>query len=180
MSFKLFSLVALLAGSAAATLCPGASLVSTKTIHVNGIDLTQTIHSCPGVSKRQTTTSSSAISNVCTTPCNTVCSSATGILPPIQADCDTIANSFIILESEVNSPFFEVASGTQQTISFGTCSFFFQNLTPGTLAECWTDLGTNGEAAAAACFPPNQPFFPEGLCASADPDLTWNVGVSHS
>lgn len=141
-----------------------------------------------------------------------------GQLPPISEDCQTLVNAVTILNGQIGTyqsacmplsssgsligkppvdPDFTVESNHVQTISFGTCRFFFENVSPQPLTYCWlslvrlhirlpllmlsryADLGVISQAqvasaAAAQCLPPNQPVLSEGLCIARD--STWEVG----
>ncbi|KAF8586620.1 hypothetical protein K439DRAFT_1631506 [Ramaria rubella] len=182
---QLFTLAALVTVGLAASVstvgahCAGAQLVSGDVITVGGHDIIRTTHSCSGsVSARQATTPDTDL-NVCGLSCTTSCNNVTGILPPIQDDCDTIANSIgIFADTGALPPTFNVAPDHVQTLSFGTCEMFLENFGSETLEACWSDMATNGNAAGSACFPPHQPFFPEGVCTSYDG--TWAFGATHS
>ncbi|KAF8531082.1 hypothetical protein JB92DRAFT_243534 [Gautieria morchelliformis] len=157
--------------------CAGAQLVSSTTLHVGGHDVLLTTHSCsPSAVERRQTTPTTFV-NVCGSTCTTSCNSVTGILPPISDDCQTIENAIVILQSTMSSTFL-VQPNHLKTLTFGTCSYFFENIGPTELQSCWADLSSFGHAAGAACFPPVQPFFPEGLCTAYDG--TWAVGATHS
>lgn len=62
-----------------------------------------------------------------------------GQLPPVTDDCQTIQNSIQILNAQLATTF-SVESGHQETLSFGTCTIFFENLGRFELDYCWSDL----------------------------------------
>ncbi|KAF8509418.1 hypothetical protein BU17DRAFT_56119, partial [Hysterangium stoloniferum] len=175
----------------APSLCKGATLIQSSTFVVTGNTLTYTTHSCGVVSRRglldwpplcyllgtckppPPDAPPPAPKDVCNNSCSLSCTNVTGILPPISDDCQTIANSISILQN-IQSPTFTVDPGHVDTLSFQTCNMFFENVSPSTLEYCWSSLATNGIAAGGNCFPPNQPFFSEGLCTATDG--TWAVG----
>lgn len=67
------------------------------------------------------------------------CNQETGILPPISDDCQTIQNAVTILEGTM-SPTFLVQPNHLTTLTFGTCSYFFENMGYSELTACWSDL----------------------------------------
>jgi hypothetical protein len=69
----------------------------------------------------------------------TSCNQETGILPPISDDCQTIENAVVILEGTM-SPTFTVLPNHLKTLTFGTCSYFFENTGPAELEACWSDV----------------------------------------
>ncbi|KAF8586621.1 hypothetical protein K439DRAFT_936946 [Ramaria rubella] len=115
--------------------------------------------------------------NVCGVSCETSCNNTVGTLPPVTDDCQSITDSLQVFQEQLN-PTFVVAPGHVETLTFGTCNLFFQNLGLTELIYCWSDLSTQAQADEAACFPPVHPPFSEGLCTSSDG--TWAVGASHS
>lgn len=122
------------------------------------------------------------------------CNNNAGTLPPVIDDCAQIKDAIIIFEGQT-SPTFDVAAYGIETLTFGTCSFFFQNNDYEELEYCWSDLvryifnghllntfdaycfmqSSQASAAGSACFPPEQPFTSEGLCTASDG--TWAVGL---
>ncbi|KAJ8456897.1 hypothetical protein ONZ51_g11848 [Trametes cubensis] len=114
--------------------------------------------------------------NVCNEICTTVCGQS-GRLPPDSDDCAALVNSITILNGQI-PPTFDVEPNHVQTISFGTCRFFFENVGPETLEYCWLAFTQTASAAESACFPPVQPVMSEGLCIPSD--ALWEVGVAHS
>ncbi|RDX44669.1 hypothetical protein OH76DRAFT_1359250, partial [Lentinus brumalis] len=96
-----------------------------------------------------------------------------GLLPPVTEDCQQLVNAITILNGQI-PPEFTVDANHVQTISFGTCRFFFENVGPQPLTYCWLSLAQTASAAASACLPPSQPVLSEGLCISSDE--TWEVG----
>ncbi|KAI8995199.1 hypothetical protein BD414DRAFT_513030 [Trametes punicea] len=119
---------------------------------------------------------SSTATNVCNVICTNVCGES-GQLPPVSEDCQTLVDSITILNGSV-PPTFEVDPDHVQTISFGTCRFFFENVGSVPLEYCWLSLAQTASAAASACLPPVQPVMSEGLCIPSD--ASWEVGVAHS
>ncbi|KAF8512557.1 immunomodulatory protein [Hysterangium stoloniferum] len=178
---QLFTLATFVAGSLAIAIrqtgghCPGAVLVSSTTFEVDGAAAVHSTHACDLSAVPRTLPT---VINVCSGSCSTSCNNVTGVLPPISEDCAAISNSATILKGILNSPTFTVAPGHLSTLSFGTCSYFFENLSHNTLEYCWDTLSENGDVAGAACFPPHQPFSPQGLCTAGDG--SWAVGASHS
>ncbi|TBU28806.1 hypothetical protein BD309DRAFT_957403 [Dichomitus squalens] len=154
--------------------CTDAKTVSTTTIAVGDKEVELTQLSCgTSVTKRQTAT---PIPNICGEICQNVCSDS-GNLPPTTEDCQTIVDAITILNGSV-SPTFTVDGGHAQTLTFGTCRFFFENLALDSVENCWLAFGQTAAAAGSACFPPVQPVHSEGLCLSADG--LWQVGAAHS
>ncbi|KAI0665478.1 hypothetical protein C8Q78DRAFT_559361 [Trametes maxima] len=118
----------------------------------------------------------STATNVCGEICTTVCAQS-GRIPPSNDDCATLVDSITVLESQL-PPTFDVAPNHMQTITFGTCRFFFENVGSTTLEYCWLDLAQVASASGNACFPPVQPTMSEGLCIPRE--AIWEVGVAHS
>ncbi|KAI9058890.1 hypothetical protein FKP32DRAFT_1606375 [Trametes sanguinea] len=118
----------------------------------------------------------STATNVCNEICTTVCGES-GQLPPVTEDCATLVDSITILNGQI-PPTFEVEPDHVQTITFGTCRFFFENVGPVPLEYCWLSLVQTASASASACLPPTQPVMSEGLCIPSD--ALWEVGVAHS
>ncbi|KAI0643210.1 hypothetical protein C8Q79DRAFT_928406 [Trametes meyenii] len=119
---------------------------------------------------------SATFTNVCGEICTNVCGQS-GRLPPNNDDCQALVNSIVILQSDL-PPTFDVLPNHVQTIEFGTCRFFFENVGPIPLEYCWRDLGQTASAAGNACFPPVQPVMSEGLCIPSS--ALWEVGAAHS
>ncbi|KAL7278130.1 hypothetical protein ACG7TL_008101 [Trametes sanguinea] len=197
----LVSICAVAAGSYAlimprddSAVCAGARIVSTSEVAVDGktLELTTfecgaaTIHADDASATLSSTTfgPTSIVSanapiptaNVCGEICNNVCGDS-GNLPPVTEDCQTIFNAITILNGSI-SPSFEVDPNHAQTLTFGTCRFFFQNFSPLPMSNCWLSFVQIASAAASACLPPVQPVNSEGICVA--PDATWRVGVAHS
>ncbi|OSD00333.1 hypothetical protein PYCCODRAFT_1426585 [Trametes coccinea BRFM310] len=118
----------------------------------------------------------STATDVCGEICTTVCGES-GQLPPDSEDCATLVDSITILNGQI-PPTFTVEPDHVQTITFGTCRFFFENVGPEPLEYCWLSLAQTASASASACFPPTQPVMSEGLCIASD--ALWEVGVAHS
>ncbi|THH10899.1 hypothetical protein EW146_g8222 [Bondarzewia mesenterica] len=114
--------------------------------------------------------------NVCGEICNTFCSGQ-GSLPPITQDCQVITEAITLFEGN-QSPTFTVQPFHIVQLVFGTCRFFFENLSGAPIDYCWQDLSNTGSAVATTCFPPTQPV--ESLAECKSPDGTWELGVSHS
>ncbi|KAI0776870.1 hypothetical protein BD413DRAFT_469227, partial [Trametes elegans] len=110
--------------------------------------------------------------NVCGEICNTVCA-ISGAVPPANADCEALVNAVNALSEEI-SPTFIVAPNHVQSISSGTCRFFFENLGSKPLEFCWSSLAQTAQAAGNACLPPVKPTMTEGLCIA--PNGSWEVG----
>ncbi|KAI0363701.1 hypothetical protein BV20DRAFT_93067 [Pilatotrama ljubarskyi] len=119
---------------------------------------------------------SSTFTNVCNEICTTVCGDS-GRLPPDSEDCATLVDSITILNGQI-PPTFDVEPNHVQTITFGTCRFFFENVGPIPLEYCWLSLAQVASASGNACFPPVQPVMSEGLCIPSD--ALWEVGAAHS
>ncbi|KAI0695660.1 hypothetical protein C8T65DRAFT_40778 [Cerioporus squamosus] len=119
---------------------------------------------------------SSTATNVCGEICTTVCGEV-GRLPPTTDDCQQLVNTVTILNGQID-PNFTVEPNHVQTISFGTCRFFFENVSPESLTYCWLSLAQVASAAGSTCLPPTQPVSSEGLCIPSDG--LWEVGVAHS
>ncbi|KAI0031084.1 hypothetical protein K488DRAFT_87144 [Vararia minispora EC-137] len=113
--------------------------------------------------------------NVCGSICNTVCSNAAGNLPPISDDCQMIKNAVQIFQNN-NDATFTVAPAATEELVFGTCSFFFTNLSNSTQVACWQDLANSASVSGAACFPPTMPLHSEGDCRALDG--TWVLGYA--
>lgn len=114
--------------------------------------------------------------NVCKESCKLSCNGNAGILPPISEDCAMIEKAIVVMTANLPNTFV-VDPLHIETLTFGTCSYFFTNLHSKTQMEyCWNALSATGKAAGANCFPPKQPFFPEGNCKAAN----WAVGAAHS
>lgn len=175
--------------------CRNAQLTQKNTFTVGGKDFTYTSHLCAAQSTSRglldpilcallgidcpppAPPPPAPIPDVCGASCAISCSNVTGVLPPISDDCANIEAAITILQNEHSSTF-TVDPNHLETLSFGTCSYFFENFGPKTLEYCWSDLSSQATAAGDACFPPNQPFSPEGLCTASDG--TWAVGATHS
>jgi hypothetical protein len=75
----------------------------------------------------------------------TTCNNNTGVLPPISQDCQTIANAIQIFQGTQNDTF-TVAPNHLETLTFGTCSLFFENLSSGSMAYRFSSLVGIGSA----------------------------------
>ncbi|KAI0776867.1 hypothetical protein BD413DRAFT_490977 [Trametes elegans] len=154
---------------------------------------TETVTATTTVLSAPASPSASAV-DVCGAICTTVCAQpAQNALPPVSEDCAQLVNAITILNGQI-PPTFIVAPQHAQTITFGTCRFFFENAAaPGPLEYCWLSLYVRphprwvceavaeaqvASAAGTACFPPVQPITAEALCAPADG--AWEVGAAHS
>ncbi|KAL0948481.1 hypothetical protein HGRIS_011050 [Hohenbuehelia grisea] len=114
--------------------------------------------------------------HVCGGTCANSCNNDAGQLPPVSEDCGVIEDAIQIFTGQGPTSFV-LDPNHVETLTFGTCSYFFINTSPITLEYCWTDLSKTANAAGAACFPPAQPFTSEGLCTSFG---LWAVGAAHS
>ncbi|KAF7416218.1 hypothetical protein PC9H_002483 [Pleurotus ostreatus] len=130
--------------------------------------------------------------HVCGAPCATSCDNNAGVLPPVDEDCETIDDAIKIFAGE-SPQSFVVAPQHVETLTSGTCAYFFINFNPvpasagdgtatggneGDIEACWSDLSTDSLAVRTSCFPPAQPFTSGGLCTSSD--KSWAVGAAHS
>ncbi|OCH89943.1 hypothetical protein OBBRIDRAFT_835400 [Obba rivulosa] len=167
------------------TSCPSSSVVSTTTVTVGANSVEISTLSCgvavtedaaPIIFDSPFPVSAPAPADVCNELCTDLCSSV-GPLPPVSEDCAVIVDAITILNGSV-SPTFTVDPNTMQQLTFGTCRFFFENVSPNTLEYCWSALSNVASAAETACFPPVQPVFSQGLCVPTDG--RWEVGVGHS
>ncbi|KAI0653131.1 hypothetical protein C8Q70DRAFT_652536 [Cubamyces menziesii] len=189
----LVSVCAIVAGSYAlltprevSSVCAGAQAVQTSAIDIgSGKTVELTTFSCdhPAVHANDDPSPTSVApsaplptNNVCGELCSNVCGDS-GNLPPVTEDCETIVNAITILNGSI-SPSFEVDPDHVQTLSFGTCRFFFENFSPFPMSNCWLSFVQIASAAADACLPPVQPVNSEGLCVASD--ATWRIGVAHS
>ncbi|KAL1942357.1 hypothetical protein VTO73DRAFT_6421 [Trametes versicolor] len=171
----------------AAQVCTGAKTVSSSTVNVGSKAVALTTFSCDAqhafvhADDDPTPTSNAPAAPVPTTDvCGVICSNVcgdSGELPPVTEDCATIMDAITILNGSV-SPTFGVAPGHAQTLTFGTCRFFFENDSPLPMSNCWLSFGQAASAAASACLPPVQPVNSEGICIARD--ATWRIGVAHS
>lgn len=88
-----------------------------------------------------------------------------------------------------------VEPGHLDALTFGTCTYSFQNNSYDTLEYCWIDVvsfsqqvvvpcitsvlqSIQASEAASACFPPVQPFYSHGFCSAFD--YSWSVGCAFS
>ncbi|KAJ8508841.1 hypothetical protein ONZ45_g8903 [Pleurotus djamor] len=115
----------------------------------------------------------SAPVHVCGASCTTLCNNDAGVLPPTSEDY-----IFWKIFKNQGPTSFVVSPFHMETLSFGSCSYFFMNTSDHDLESCWDDLANTGDAAGAACFPPHQPFTSEGLCSSSDGQ--WSIGAAHA
>ncbi|KAH9848219.1 hypothetical protein C2E23DRAFT_844907 [Lenzites betulinus] len=97
--------------------------------------------------------------------------------PCVLLPLSMFSGAWVLIES-MAVPTFDVEAGHVQTITSGTCRFFFQNNGPLPLEYCWLSLAQTASQAGNACFPPVQPMSSEGLCVSSD--SSWEVGAAHS
>ncbi|KAF8515649.1 hypothetical protein JB92DRAFT_2913826 [Gautieria morchelliformis] len=156
--------------------CDGAKLIHDTPIEVNGKTVSFTGFSCTPKTVASRDLSKRSI-NVCGEICSNSCNTNAGNLPPIIDDCAQIKDAITIFAGQT-SPTFTVAPYGLETLTFGTCSFFFQSNDSDYLEYCWSDLSTQASSAASACFPPVMPINSEGLCTPSD--NTWEVGAAHS
>ncbi|KAH9848217.1 hypothetical protein C2E23DRAFT_889259 [Lenzites betulinus] len=170
--------------------CAGARTVSTTSVQVGAKTVELTTFACgaaaPAAVHANDDPAPSATSiapaaptptvDVCGEICRNTCGDS-GNLPPVTEDCATIMDAITILNGSV-SPSFQVPAFHVQTLSFGTCRFFFENDSPFITNQCWLSFGQTASAAASACLPPVQPVNSEGICVA--PDASWRIGVAHS
>ncbi|KAM5530448.1 hypothetical protein V8D89_015888 [Ganoderma adspersum] len=174
--------VSVSATTATATEVTTATATETTTATTTATDVTTVVQSTTATDVVTVTTTASAAApsstgtNVCGELCTNICSEL-GQLPPTSDDCQQLVNAITILNGQID-PDFTVDSNHVQTITFGTCRFFFENISPAPLTYCWLSLAQVASAAASQCLPPNQPVLSEGLCIARD--STWEVGVAHS
>jgi len=143
--------------------CPSAKVVNSKKIKLpSGRVVVHSTHSCAGatLAARQDYGYPPAPNpNVCAATCSynvqiyvkysiltplsigtTSCNKVTGILPPIQDDCDTIEDAISILSGELTSSTFTVDPNHMVALSFGTCEYFFENTGTVSIDECWASF----------------------------------------
>ncbi|KAJ8521562.1 hypothetical protein ONZ45_g1770 [Pleurotus djamor] len=158
--------------------CANAQLTSTHTVVVGTKKVVQNELLCTlkgGAVARAANTNTISVSGQ---SCTTSCSNVSGILPPTSEDCETILQAFKIFKG--NGPSSFVTQPQAMNVwSFGTCAYMFANFSPDTPLEFgFDDLAIRGPEAGAACFPPHQPFSPQGWC-TGEAGL-WAAGASHS
>ncbi|OJT07301.1 hypothetical protein TRAPUB_1844 [Trametes pubescens] len=137
----------------AAEVCTGAKTVSSSTVNVGSKAVALTTFSCDAqhsfvhADDDPTPTSIAPAAPVPTTdvcgvisgPGSNVCGDS-GTLPPVTEDCATIMDAITILNGSGigrTAPTFGVAPGHAQTLTFGTCRFFFENDSPLPMSNCW-------------------------------------------
>ncbi|TFY61565.1 hypothetical protein EVG20_g7002 [Dentipellis fragilis] len=183
---RLASFVALVAAANAARIhdrdarapaaCANPSTVSSDTVTVDGKDVVRETIACSTVTPA-IVSGKPLDPDVCGGACTTTCGRL-GDLPPSTDDCQTIKNAIAIFAGSAPANFTVQPDHVEQ-LTFGTCRFFFENLTGDeVLTYCWQDLANSGSAAASDCFPPVQPVQTLATCTSLDG--TWALGVSHS
>ncbi|KAI0031085.1 hypothetical protein K488DRAFT_87145 [Vararia minispora EC-137] len=155
---RFFALAALIV--AVNGVCDNAKFVSKTTF--NGVDFTTL--ECPSEIVKRTTDPNAE--SVCGAPCVFNCFHNVGDLPPTSQDCAVINNAVEIFSGK-SSATFTVSPNHVQTLTFGTCAYFFQNLDSVPLTYCWSDLATNANASAATCFPPSSPPSSDATCGDA-------------
>ncbi|KAI0315409.1 hypothetical protein OF83DRAFT_355643 [Amylostereum chailletii] len=143
--------------------CPGASIISTQQISVDGNNVTLTHFSCgavtPAVEARSTllqgrdadecTTSSTECK--CGESCIATCNADTA-LPPNPSNCATITQAIQII-GQINGiglTFF-VDPGDSVLFSFVDCAFEWDNIGPNTLEYCWDDFVRTENAIVSSC-----------------------------
>ncbi|CCM03004.1 uncharacterized protein FIBRA_05119 [Fibroporia radiculosa] len=162
------------------TACEEGAITLTSTIAVGDKTVTWEKLACPGsVSARETT---DWVTDVCDGICSVflgtdTCNNESGDLPPELDDCDTIIDAITILNGSIE-PTFTVDPGSAEQLTYGTCRFFFENLSNDVLEYCWTALSNVASAAASTCFPPTNPIYSEGICEPSSG--AWLVGAAHS
>ncbi|KAI0067526.1 hypothetical protein BV25DRAFT_1819855 [Artomyces pyxidatus] len=157
---------------AAAGACANPSVVSSKTI---GGVLFSTLE-CPDHAVKPSTSAVPDPVNVCGDVCNTFCGSF-GPLPPITEDCAMIVDATQVFASTL-PPTFIMQPGQTESLSYGTCEYYFTNNGTVPLEGCWTSFMQQASAAGTICFPPTQPINSLGACKA--PDGTWELGAEHS
>ncbi|KAH9946576.1 immunomodulatory protein [Amylocystis lapponica] len=155
--------------------CTSRSVVSTSSVAVGDKTVEVATLSCddPVTTRDEPANALRDLSDVCDNICTNVCNFDGGVLPPITSDCAIIIDAITILNGSVTDDF-SVDPGEMKQLTYGTCRYYFENLSPWTLTYCWTALSQVGSAAGSACFPPTQPNYSEGLCSPADG--SWAVG----
>ncbi|PCH34729.1 hypothetical protein WOLCODRAFT_139546 [Wolfiporia cocos MD-104 SS10] len=159
--------------------CTDGSITSHSTVAVGDKIVEVSTVSCPAsvASRSLTKRQSEGLLDVCDAICSDSCNNDSGDLPPEADDCDTIVDAITILNGSI-APTFTVDSGDMQQLTYGTCRYYFENLSNETLEYCWTALSDMGSAAGAACFPPTEPVYSEGVCQATTG--LWVVGAAHS
>ncbi|CCL98455.1 uncharacterized protein FIBRA_00453 [Fibroporia radiculosa] len=160
------------------TACENRAIISTSNINVDDKVVTWETFGCgSSISARSEFKRQANATNVCDGLCTDTCNNLSGDLPPAADDCATIVDAITILNGSI-APTFVVDSQSIQQLSYGTCRYFFENLSDGPLEYCWLALGDMASAAGSACFPPTQPVYSEGICETSTG--TWLVGAAHS
>ncbi|KAF9495568.1 hypothetical protein BDN71DRAFT_1447489 [Pleurotus eryngii] len=161
--------------------CNDAKITHTSHVLVGNKQVTRTGLSCTlkGMAAREPSEGTVATDpvHVCGQSCTTSCSSVSGILPPISEDCGVIVSAIEIFKNQGPTSFVAQPQ-TMETLTFGTCSYLFVNFSNGRLEYCWDDMAITCATAGAACFPPHQPFSPQGWCTGSGG--LWAAGASHS
>ncbi|EGN97479.1 hypothetical protein SERLA73DRAFT_184203 [Serpula lacrymans var. lacrymans S7.3] len=179
----------ILGRSSGEAICDGAEVVSSTTISVNGKEVVHTTYSCPSIARRGIICRLLGIcptkpkpaptdlpTYVCDQLCDYVCSDPNP-LPPITEDCGVIQDAIQIYEGSI-APTFVVDASSIEQLTYGTCRFFFENLSSAPLEYCWTSLSSIASSGETACFPPVQPVQSQALCIPSTG--AWEVGVGHS
>ncbi|KAI0259507.1 hypothetical protein BC834DRAFT_974223 [Gloeopeniophorella convolvens] len=114
-------------------------------------------------------------SGVCGEICNNQCSRPTTgpfNLPPTTDDCSQITDAIQIFEASTG-PNFTVQPGGIETLTFGTCTYTFENLSEEPLSYCWSDFANVGSVSGEACFPPVMPLQSQATCTAVD--RSWSL-----
>ncbi|KAI0808079.1 hypothetical protein C8Q74DRAFT_111945 [Fomes fomentarius] len=152
--------------------CAGAKAVRTSTVDANGKTVELTTFSCAAQPAQPASLVTETATDVCSEICLNACAHPTQ-LPPASEDCEAIVNAITILNGSVPAGF-TVDPNHVQTLTFGTCRFFFQNFAANPLSYCWLSLAQQASAAGASCFPQNT----EGDCVATTG--LWRAGAGHS
>ncbi|KAI0033923.1 hypothetical protein K488DRAFT_6398, partial [Vararia minispora EC-137] len=103
----------------------------------------------------------------CGAVCTVSCTNSAGGLPPISEDCEQIVNAVTIYSGLISDDFV-VSPFSLAQLTFGTCRYFFENLSSDNATYCWSSFASQASQAGTTCFPPNQPVRSEGDCTSTD------------
>ncbi|EGN97476.1 hypothetical protein SERLA73DRAFT_184199, partial [Serpula lacrymans var. lacrymans S7.3] len=164
--------VATIAGrSSGEATCDDAEVVSSTTISVNGKEVVHTTYSCPSIARRATR---DLPTYVCGQLCDYACSApASNPLPPISEDCGMIQDAILLYAGSIDPTFVVDAGGIEQ-LTYGTCIFYFGNLSTEPIEYCWDNLSSTASSGETACFPPIQPVQSLALCIPSSG--AWEVG----
>lgn len=177
--------------------CANANVVSETTVAASGKTLQFATFDCdaPEFARRQTEAGDLDTEVTVNTPplpicirhsaiadeCATSCTHDSGILPPISEDCDMISTAVSLMVDQGGvPPTFNLKKWQMRTLTFGTCSYYVVHSESNCneVTYSWEALANTGKKAGKACFPPVQPFSPEGLCKGSSG--VWYAGATHS